>query len=267
MKRGPTKRKTPKSVEKSIDDRVLIHVLKPNFEEEVTSLNGKSDLESINAACGPLIVSTFDPCEAAKERSFGGRFSIHGKVDSYEKTGNAVYLLEAFLLSHEWGVFPPSAVLIWLYKSFDQFHKENGVDVNGAPINLSRMLGLAPGRGQEKSFQSLLRDELYEQLLISMANLKIHFGLSAIDAASLVEARLCATVGWNKSKFEIKAPYAAELIKKYSKVRAMYEQLITEYQVAPMSNEDRCQLINQYPKSAILELPPKARQKLKNYLK
>ena len=267
MKRESKKLEFSDSKDEYCWDQNGLSVVKPHFESAVPWPDGMSELEAINAAAGPLIVGSSYVPRVAKDNDPMIGILIRVKLKLHRETGNTVYLLEAFLLSHELGVYPPAAVLNWLAEAFSDFHRENAVDDHGNSLNLSKMLGLAPGKGQENVFQPLLRNELYDRLMLDMAHLKIHFGLSASDAALLVEARLRETVGWNKSKFEIKAPYAAELVKRYSKVRAMYEQLITEYQVAPMSNEDLCQLINQYPKSAILELPPKARQKLKNYLK
>jgi hypothetical protein len=267
MKNEVKKSFNSESVNASEPCRVQVHVLKPNFESEVPRLDGKSEMESINAAFGPLIVDTYGAARAAKNDDLGAGYWIHAKVDKYEETGNAVYLVEAFLLSHELGVFPPAAVLNWLAKSFDEFHKKNGIDDKGKALNVSRMLGLAPGKGQEKLFQPLLREELDDQLMLDMAKLVIQFELSAVDAARVIEAKLCATAGWNRSKFDIKAPYAAELVKKYSKARGVYEAVFSEPSVPKWTDEQRRDFIICFPKGCFSQITPKGKKRLENYLK
>lgn len=267
MRRALKKREDPASVDASHSDGIRVHVLKPNFESEVPRLDGKSELESINAALGPLVVDSFEAARIAKNDDLLAGFWIHAKVDKYEATGNAVYMLEAFLLSHELGVFPPTAVLNWLAKSFDEFHKKNGIDDKGKALNVSGMLGLAPGKGQEKLFQPLVREELDDQLMRDMAKLVIQFELSAVDAARVTEAKLCATAGWNKSKFDIKAPYAAELVKKYSKVRGTYEAVFSEPLVPKWTDEERRDFIIRFPKGCFSQITPKGKKRLENYLK
>jgi hypothetical protein len=256
-----------KRASKKAEDREPEDASKPNFESEVPWLDGKSELESINAALGPLIVDTFEAAKIAKDDDSLVGVWIHAKVDKYEETGNAVYLVEAFLLSHDLGVFPPIAVLNWLAKSFDEFHKKNGIDDKGKALNVSRMLGLAPGKGQEKLFQPLVREELDDQLMLAMAKLVIQFELSAIDAARVTEAQLCAIAGWNKSRFDIKAPYAAELVKKYSKVRGAYEVLFSEPLVPKWTDEQRRDFIIGFPEGCFSQITPKGKKKLENYLK
>lgn len=247
-------------------DEAGYHVRKPHFESSVPWLDGMTEFESINAAAGTLIVGSREAVKIAKNNDALAGMRIGMKMRSFKETGNAVYLLEAFLLSRDLGVYPPDAVLNWLAEAFGNFHQESGVDRNKKALNMSKMLGLAPGRGQENVFQPLLRDELWDVIMLSMARLKIHYELSAQDAADLEEARLHATKGWNKSKFGIQAPCASEMVKKYSKSRKSYEGIINEHGMPP-TNEELKAIIDMYPRAAVNRLSPEGRKTLKNYFK
>jgi len=107
------------------------------------------------------------------------------KKDLFEKTGNPVYALEAFLEAHEARLYPPWWVINWIIPAFRSFQKSNGEG------NLNRLLGFSKGRGQDVvGFKERALQTRNESLLNQVGVLRSVFNISLTGACKMVGNRI-----------------------------------------------------------------------------
>lgn len=143
---------------------------------------------------------------------------------AYQERGDAVALIEAFLLAHDAGLYPPMWVLDALAKGFHTYYKRQGKK----PLADALGLNLGPGKSQFK--QSAI-EELHEQLALQMYQLRLCFSLSVADAAVMLEAKLKRSPVVNTTEWKgLGKNYVAETFSRnYSRWRkaARLEESVT----------------------------------------
>ena len=75
------------------------------------------------------------------------------KRSEYKKTCNPVMAIQAFLIAHDAGLYPPAWALSWLLDAFRAFDAAQGKK------RLDKLLRTTRGRGQDPVFKTLLNDE------------------------------------------------------------------------------------------------------------
>lgn len=103
-----------------------------------------------------------------------------GYADGENKPMNAI---EAFLVAHENGMFPPMWVLNYLFESFLDYHNHQGEK------SMDKSLGLKRGKGQPTAFQELHNRSRDQDLMMDVGRLQIITGCSVDEACHMV-ARL-----------------------------------------------------------------------------
>lgn len=118
-------------------------------------------------------------------------FLLPSKASSFKKTKNPVYLIEAFLLAREKGIYPPIWVLDSMAEVFKKYHKALGYEKypKGERISLDDLFGFKKGKGETLSFKKLLLEQRDEMLMLDMHKL-ILVGYSIPKAAALVKEKL-----------------------------------------------------------------------------
>ncbi len=102
----------------------------------------------------------------------------------YRRTGNGMYLLSAFLMTHELGLYPPQWALDAVVRAFKAYWQ------NPTSKSLDRLLQLEGGRGESPGFKAAARREGEYEIAHDMWFLEQKFGLTVNEAAEVLEAKL-----------------------------------------------------------------------------
>lgn len=138
-------------------------------------------------------------------------FPLLSRCNRFTETGNPILAIEAFLIAHKAGFYPPMPILNWLAEAFEQFHAANGKE------GIEKILGLKRDRGQTPPFKELLVQDVEDMLMWDVWKLKKIFGLSTPRAAEMVAGRLKATADWDKSGWNLRTYTAATIEDRYAK--------------------------------------------------
>lgn len=192
-------------------------------------------------------------------------FFIATSSQKFKETKNPVYAIEAFLLSHEAGLYPPISILTYLADTFKKYHETAG---KGRKTSLDKLFGFSKQKGQDNAFkQVIVTYERDEKLMLDLYRLRRLFDLPVEKAAEMVRARLEITPDkeWNKTGFKLIKP-------SYSRLRDIYFQKwikifeqddhdeITARGFSRWTETDKIEYLKKYPPASI---PEKLRQKYK----
>ncbi|KXK32653.1 MAG: hypothetical protein UZ01_00475 [Candidatus Brocadia sinica] len=134
---------------------------------------------------------------------------------AFHRTQNPVYAIQAFLLAHEAGIYPPLWVLNYMHKIFKNFWKSNGKK------SLDALFGFSRGKGQEPAFKSVFNEDRDEMLMKDVFRLTI-LGYSVSRASHMVSRRLEETKDWDKTGLSLSTLTADSIndryLKKWSKI-------------------------------------------------
>ena len=119
------------------------------------------------------------------------------KKGPYEKTKNPVYLIEAFLLAHENGIYPPMWVLNFMAEVFKKYHSTLG------EISLDKLFGFKGWRGQEPAFKSIMKKEERDEMLMKDIFSLHLLGYSIEDASHMVARKLEQSPKWDKTGLKL----------------------------------------------------------------
>lgn len=117
----------------------------------------------------------------------------------FEKMGNPVHAIEAFLIAHEAELYPPAWVIDWLLKAFRAYHVSYGKK------DLLSLLGFRKSRGQPKAFKKAFIEARNHRLTWDVFVLNKFGGFSVKDAAEMVSNRLKNTPDWDKTGLQLTA--------------------------------------------------------------
>ncbi len=171
---------------------------------------------------------------------------------SYEQRGDAVALLEAFLLAHDFGLYPPMWVLESLAKAFRIYLRNEG------STPLADTLGINLGRGKSL-FKKTAEDELTQQLALQLFYLRTLFCISVEHAAEMLEAKLEQYPVVNNTRWKhLKKTYRAKTLRdSYSKWKksAHLEEIVThplhpDYKDHPWSKKQRKSFLASFPQES-----------------
>lgn len=171
------------------------------------------------------------------------------KKDAFKETENPVHLIEAFLLAHEAGMYPPMWVLNKIAEVFREYHASNGNK------DLDKLFGFKRGVGQSKAFQNIFEEYRDQCLTRDVFKLNVLFGISIEDAAHMTASRLAEMPSWNTTVLDIKEISGETLKDKYlKKWKKVWDNKWTKKHVTEMSKEEKIAFLKLFPKHSI---PPK----------
>ncbi len=119
------------------------------------------------------------------------------KKSEFNENKNPVLAIEAFLLAHENGFYPPLWSLNYMYKIFNAFWTSNGKE------SLDKLFGFTPGKGQTPPFKALFNQDRDQVLMLDVFKLNL-LGYSIDKASYMVSRRLAETKEWDKTGLNIK---------------------------------------------------------------
>ena len=149
---------------------------------------------------------------------------------------NPFYAIDAFLICHRFGLYPPTWVLNWLAKAFDGYMKSEGKE------DLSSFLGAKRGRGQTpilKEANSVSREGV---LMYELGSLTV-LGATIIEGAVMVSAR--------QETCDRKCPIPETLAERFTK--RGWSRMFGPMKPlsSPLSPEVKKQLADAYPAHSI----------------
>ena len=172
------------------------------------------------------------------------RLSI--KRSEYEKTCNPVMAIEAFLIAHDAGLYPPAWALSWLLDAFRAFHAAQG------KTKLDKLLRTTRRPGQDPIFKTIMNDARDSMLCFDIFRLKTLFGVTVAKAAEMVSRKLEDSPNWNTSKYAPKKLSAGTIRDVYLrrwKQRIDSDALRNAIQQLPEA--DRYKFLQTFPQDAI----------------
>lgn len=189
-------------------------------------------------------------------------FYITLRVNQFKETKNPVYAIEAFLLAHEAGLYPPLSILNFMADIFKKYHEMLG------KVSLDRVFGFRNYKGQSPAFkQVLMADERDSTLMMDIYRLRRLFGISVEKAAEMVNKRLKGIPDkeWDKTGLKIeKLSYDSlrdKYLRKWIKILEQDDHdEITARGFSKWTEEDKIEYLKKYPPVSI---PEKLRQKYK----
>lgn len=158
-------------------------------------------------------VELFDSLEP--KGKFEDYMALKSRGGQFEKTKNPVYSIEAFLIAHENGIYPPMWVLNFIADKLREFHKVMGKK------SLDAVFGFKKGRGQKGKgatplFKKLCEDERDEILHLHVFRLTL-LGYTIEDASEMVARKLEETKGWDKTELKLKSLKGSVIGDRYKK--------------------------------------------------
>lgn len=173
------------------------------------------------------------------------------KENSFRGTQNPVYLIEAFLLAHESGYYPPMWVLSRIAEVFREYHASNG------DKDIEKLFGFKSGVGRTSAFQTLIEEERDELLTVDVFKLNVLFKISIEDASYMVASRLAESPDWNKTSVDIKEISAETIKDKYlRKWKKIWDNEYLRRKIKVMPREAKIAFLKAFPMHSI---PPKFR--------
>lgn len=132
------------------------------------------------------------------------------RYSSFKKTGNPIYVIEAFLAAHKENLYPPFWVLDYIAEAFEEYHKLQGTKP------LDEVFKLKVGKGQTPLMKSLLEDERDEMLCTHVFNLCLLFKISMEDSCFIV-SQFFVEEDWNKTLYDMREISEETIKDKYIK--------------------------------------------------
>lgn len=124
---------------------------------------------------------------------------IISKTRQFKETKNPVYAIEAFLVAHKAGVYPPLSILNFLADKFEKYHSTFG------EVSLDSLLGFKTYRGKKAPpFKAVMNEERNEKLTLDVFRLNL-LGYTIPRASIMVYEKLEATPKWDKTGLKLKA--------------------------------------------------------------
>lgn len=167
-----------------------------------------------------LIISDFDiPTKL--------RILLKSKNSQFKSDFNnrALYAIEAFIIAHHEGIYPPLWALNYIASVLEDFHDAQGKKSLDQCFGFKRGRG-QKGRGSTPLFKKAAEGERDRFLAIDIYRLKVLFGISVKKGAEMVCRRLEET----PSEVDLRIPSSETIeylyIKKYKKILFENENLI-----------------------------------------
>ena len=179
------------------------------------------------------------------------------RATAFKKTTNPIYAIEAFLIAHDAGLYPPMWVLNYMAEIFNDWHELQGTK------SLDELFELKPIPGQARLYKTDKEERRDEQLCGHVYLLKTLFDFTIEEASYMASRRLEETPNWNKTQFDLKAitDYTIQ-DRYYKKWGKIYSSLYPKEDII-MTKEEKIEFLKQFPKDSF---PTKKGKTLKEML-
>jgi len=163
----------------------------------------------------------------------------------YKRTKNPICVVEAFLIAHEAGIYPPMWALDFLHTGFKEYHDSQGLK------DLSKLFGLKRGKGQDPIFQPLIEEDRDSMLCLDVYRLQTSFDFSVEEASYMVARRLEETENWNKSLFKIWQIGEETIKDKYlKKWKNIFDKDFIRDEILSWTKEEKAGYLKQFPEDS-----------------
>jgi hypothetical protein len=162
----------------------------------------------------------------------------------FEKTGNPVYAIEAFLCARQMRGAPPENVLVWFTACLQEWHSAQGKKSIDRIMKLRRP-------GQTPPYKALLLEDRNEKLFQKIAILK-SLGLKSEDAAEMVSRGHEEARNRNISKWRLGTLSADSLHQAYKRWTGRH--LLEEYceeKLPTWSHEQLRKFLSLFPADSV----------------
>ena len=235
----PKKRHTRKKPKKVIEQNYhsltvyTLHPQKPEYSPE--ELPSKKVLNKIPAHVAEL------SCDLGK-----AYIPLVSAKDSFKKSQNPVYAIQAFLLAHEAGMYPPLWVLNYMHKVFKKYWESNGKK------SLDILFGFSRGKGQETAFKSVLSGDRDEMLMRDVFRLNL-LGYSISQASHMVSRRLEETEAWDKTGLNLNELAGDTINDRYlKKWSVVFNNDVTQGNTLKWLSKNKNSFLGKFPKDCLV---------------
>lgn len=230
-RKKPTKKKSRKVTEQN--DYFLtvytLHPQKPEYlPEELPDKEALNDIPAHIAESPQNLGKAYVPLVCAK--------------GAFKRSRNPVYAIQAFLLAHEAGVYPPLWVLNYMCKVLKKYWESNGTE------DLNVLFGFKRGKGQEPAFKSVLSGDRDEILMRDVFRLNL-LGYSISQASHMVSRRLEETNDWDKTGLNLNKLMEDTINDRYlKKWRAVFNNVVTRKHTLEWLNKNKNSFLGKFPR-------------------
>ncbi len=150
----------------------------------------------------------------------------------FNRDGDPLAAIEAFLLSNKAGIYPPLWVLDFMTGVFEHWRQRNGSE------SLDKLFGLSRGKGQQPALKEALRQERDQNIMLDMWRLRGLFSATLEEAAHMI-ARRMEDEDWDGTGLNLGDLTADTILDKYRKDG--WAQLFSKYpdSYLPKWNQDK----------------------------
>lgn len=225
-------KKKPKKVTERNDYFLTVYTLHPQkteySPEELPDKEALNDIPAHIAESPQNLGKAYIPLVCAK--------------GAFKRSQNPVYAIQAFLLAHEAGVYPPLWVLNYMHKVFKKYYKTNGRE------SLDALFGFSRGKGQEPAFKSVFSNDRDEMLMRDVFRLNL-LGYSIRQASYMVSRRLEEAKGWDKTGLNLNELTEDTINDRYlKKWRAVFNNEVTRKHTLEWLNKNKNSFLGKFPK-------------------
>ena len=170
----------------------------------------------------------------------------------FEGRKNPVYAIDAFLIAHDAGLYPPMWALNYVIEVFKKYYEVQGT------MSLDKLFGLSKGKGKTKPFLETVNEERDQMLMVMVYQFRAIFGCTVDEATHLVARRLEDTPYEVFNKTMVKVNKLSEdtlkslYLKKWKKFLESDKKL-TRQTFSKLTEDKKAGYLVGYPEDAIPE--------------
>lgn len=169
---------------------------------------------------------------------------------------NPVHAIEAIILAHDAGLYPPLEVMDWLVSCLREWHEKGG------RITMDKAMTLKSPKGGQNAnaMREAVKAQFQDELMIELNKLRFVFDLTIQEAAGMISARLAKNSNWNRTPFPLPSYEEGTLCDMYKKRKCskyISDDVVEEFRA--FSDEKKREIVALYPRHSYEGLPKMTR--------
>lgn len=164
------------------------------------------------------------------------------------KAKKPIFAIEAFLISHEAGLYPPMWVLKYMSDILSDWYDSQGTK------SLDELFNLKCSKGQNPIFKRDFENRRDESLCLTVFGLKLLYGYTIEEACYMAQRRLEESPDWNKTKFDLKEISADTIRDKYNrkwgKIFNHESMSFIREQILSWDRDRKIKFLDEFPKDS-----------------
>lgn len=164
------------------------------------------------------------------------------------KAKKPIFAIEAFLISHEAGLYPPMWVLKYMSDIFSEWYDSQGTK------SFEELFNLKCSKGQNPIFKRDFENRRDESLCLTVFGLKLLYGYTIEEACYMAQRRLEESPDWNKTKFVLKEISADTIRDKYNrkwgKIFNNESMSFIREQILSWDRDRKIKFLDEFPKDS-----------------